>query len=155
MKSGKREANVTEMACAIAQVLLTCRTFARLARGAEARVERSMAIRSAVVLDVVEQSVRNFEDGLVGNVLIRPKQSLVSMATSLVCALLLLLNTKLNALEVLRKLVHQLLLVRSIGGESHGFRPGSGTFQSSMGIRSKRWSRGSTSRSRRRVAIAE
>lgn len=34
-----------------------------------------MAIRSAVVFDVVEQAVRDLENGLVGNVLIGPGES--------------------------------------------------------------------------------
>ena len=35
-----------------------------------------MGIRRAVLFYVVEQSVGNFEDGLIGNVLVRPKPSL-------------------------------------------------------------------------------
>lgn len=70
VEGGEREANVTKMSCTVAQGFLTCRTRAIFARGAETRVERSMTIGCAVVLDVVQQSIRYFEDGLIGDILI-------------------------------------------------------------------------------------
>ncbi|KAG8417508.1 hypothetical protein J3458_005007 [Metarhizium acridum] len=54
-----------------------------------------MTIWSSVIFNVVQQSVRYFKDGLVGNVLVR-------------------LNAKLDALEALGQLVLKLLLDRTL-----------------------------------------
>lgn len=73
VEDGQREPDVAKVAIAVLQRLVASSALARLARGAELVVEGSILVRRAVVLDVVEESVGNFGDGLVGDILVGPE----------------------------------------------------------------------------------
>lgn len=92
-----------------------------------------MLVGCAVVLNVVEHLVRDLEDGLIHDILVGPRAGLSakerSRSTSKKMQSINILDTKLNALEPLRQLVHHLLLdgamrpsAAHFGGWMFGFR---------------------------------
>ena len=93
----------------------------------QARVEGAVAIRRAVVLDVVQQPVGDFDDGLVCDVLIRPlggdgryvsKERRACVGGCVGGSFSL--NAKLDAVEALGQLINKLLLGQRVHRMRHG-----------------------------------
>lgn len=66
----QRKPDVSEVAIAVLERFATGRAFAGLAGSTELIIEGSILVRCAVVFNVIEKSVGNLRDGLVGNILV-------------------------------------------------------------------------------------
>ena len=108
-----------------------------------------MAIRSAVIFNIVEESVGDFEDGLVGDVLVGPGACRVSGESWEEVGLALNpLDPKLDAPEALGQLVDKLLLDGVFGRVGHGVATAAGDWQFVVARCSSRTIRADALRSR-------
>ena len=119
MEDGQRKPDVSKVAVAVLQGLVAGGALARLARGAELVIEGSILVRSTVVFNVVEQSVRDFGHGLVGDVLVGPGEQSVSDSYKMWSEGRAILDAKLDAAKALGHLVNKLLLDTGIVNVGH------------------------------------
>lgn len=70
MERRERQPDMTKMAIAILQPLPTGLADARLARYSQSRIKGPVRHRFAVLFDIVDYAIGDFEDGLIDNILV-------------------------------------------------------------------------------------
>lgn len=81
-------------------------------------IERSVAIRGAVMFNIVEQSIRNLEHGLVGDILVRPSNAWSDIVGDERRSHSL--DTEFDSPEALGQDIRDLLLHRTVRRMCHG-----------------------------------